>query len=294
LSHFKAYYSGHYWSPPRLLLALRSYGWVFGLNQGQAHVFSWPLVAGYALTAAILIVAILLILGSLRANPELIPRFHEDALIASFLLLPIILYVVTKLTDGGFTARYMVLVTIGYVLVAARGLRYLSRNALLFVGAALCLSIGIQESGFWFSYKEALELGFTQPKSAEQLVSNSGSQLLVVIADGHDYLEMQHYATPAWKRRFNYLADPIAAVAYGKPDTAEKELLVLREFTPLQVFAFKDFVALAPTFLLFSDPKPDNTPDWWVERLIADGYSVKRIATDGQNTLYLVESRHAP
>src|SRR5262249_4091682 len=139
--------------------------------------------------------------------------------------------------------------------------------------------------------RTAYQLNFQQPKPAESLVARSKSSLPVVISDGSDFFEMQHYASANWKQRFFYIADPVAATAHGRSDTSEKELMVLRDFAPLQVFGLEEFVSAMPKFLLFSDPKPENNPDWRISRLIDDGYSVKNLVTDGQNTVYLVESK---
>ena len=292
LSNFKAYYSGHYWSHPDFLASLRSYGWLFGLAQGSASVFSGPLLVGLFLTTTVFICSAFFLLQAFRANPQVSPFFHEQVAIAGILLLPIVLYCAAKLSGGGFTPRYLLPVVVGIVLAAGRGLSHLSHKTLLLVGALLILAIAVQESAFWFSYYGDFQLGFARPKPVEQLVSRAGhADLPVIISDGHDYLEANHYATPEWKHRLIFVADPAAAVLYGRPDTTEKELIVLRDFTALHVFRADE---LKPSlFLLYSHPTSENNPDWWVLRLVADGYSLKNLATDGQSTVYLVESKHA-
>src|SRR5262249_14819805 len=75
LSHFKAYYSGHYWSHANILASLRTYGWILGIAQGSPKVFSWPMVAGLLLTTVALVVSVFFFVQSLRANPNLSPNF---------------------------------------------------------------------------------------------------------------------------------------------------------------------------------------------------------------------------
>jgi len=294
LSHFKSYYSGHYWSHASFLVAIRSYGWLFNISQGPLNTFSWAMVAGLVLTALALSVAALFIVRAMTADPAANPNFHEFCLIAGFLLLPLILYAVTKVTKAGFSPRYLLPVVLGSALAVACGLSMLSKQSLALVAAALVLTIAIQEAGFWFSFSSARQLGFGKSRPVEQLVGPVGhGELPVFVANGHDYLEADHYASAAWKQRMLFFADPAAAVAYGQPDTLEKELLALRNVTPLRVFEFEKSRPKFPEFLVYSDPSPENNPDWWTLRLLADGYSLQKLATDGHSSVYLAELRHA-
>jgi hypothetical protein len=57
----------------------------------------------------------------------------------------------------------------------------------------------------------------------------------------------------------------------------------------VRVFEYAKFKELHSPFLLYSDPMPENTPDWFVLRLIDDGWSLQKLATDSHSTVYLVE-----
>src|SRR5262249_16727805 len=115
----------------------------------------------------------------------------------------------------------------------------------------------------------------------------------VVVADGHDYIEWNHYSPAAVRRRLVYIADPAAAAAYGRSDTTEKEVAVLPEFAGLRVVTLQEFVDTHSQFLLYSRVSWENKPDWWVLRLLADGYSVKKLAGEGDSTMYLVGAERA-
>jgi len=291
LASVKAYYSAHVWTHPTLLGMLRTYGWILNIPQGSPTDFSWSLAAGFLLTCAVLVVSALLIFRGLRANPKSNPFFHEDVLIAGFLILPLTVFSITKLTNGALTARYLLPVTIGLVLLVARGLTFLSRKSVLLVGALLCFSIAAKESAFWVSYYVASQFKFIRQKPAEYLLGQAGHlDLPVAISEGHDYLELDHYATPEWRRRLIYVADPADAVAYGKPDSTELDLLALRDFADLRVIEYDKFKGSCSEFLLYSNPSWENNPDWFVLWLVADGWSTKRVATNGYASVYWVKS----
>jgi hypothetical protein len=290
LSSIKAYYSQHFWIHPSFYGVLRIYGWLFGIAQGSPNSFSWPMVAGLFLTAVFLIVSALFLIRALRAEPNKSPFFHEQVLVAGFLLLPITVFLAIKLTNGGLTDRYLLPVTLGLVLAAAAGLSLANRSTALLLGAALCLCIAIQESGFWLGFYGDYQLGFAQPVSALQLVARAGyPDLPVVIADGHDYLELEHYSNASWKQRILYLSNPDAAAAFGRPDSTERELLVLRDFTPLRVFEYERFKSSWPELLVYSHPTSQNDPDWFVLWLMSDGWTLQRVAYDGHNSVYLAK-----
>ncbi len=288
LASVKSYYSPHFWIHPTFFGVLRIYGWIFGIPQGSLSTPSWLIAAALLLTAIVLVVSALFLLRALRASPNQLPFFHERVVIAGFLLLPITMFLATKITNGGLTDRYLLPVTLGLVLAAAAGLSLASRRVSLLLGAALCLAIAIQESGFWLSFYSDYQLGFAQPNSAQPLVAKADhSNLPVVIADGHDYLELDHYAVGSWKQRLMYLSDPDAAAALGRPDSTERELLVLRDFTPLRVFEYKKYRSTRSEVLVYSHPTSQNDPDWFVLWLMSDGWTLQRLATDGHDSVYL-------
>jgi len=290
LARFKAYYSGHAWyGNPTLLGTLKFYAGLFGIFSAGPASPSLPNLIVVLLAVAALVGAALLIYRGLRANPDEQPAFHLDILAAGFLLSPVILLFATRITHGGLAPRYLLPVVPGVALVAGFGLSFLSRKSLALIGALLCVGIASQETQFWLSYYGSYQLGFVVPQPAVDLANSAGhADLPVVVSEGHDYLVLDHYTTPTWKQRFTFLADPNAAVAYGKPDSNDKVLLMLREFAPLRVIEYPQFKASHSQFLLYSDPTWENDPDWFVSWLSADGWALHRLTTDGHSSVYLV------
>ena len=292
LSRIKGYYTEHPWMHPTMFGTLRLYGWILGIQRGTAEGFSWSLVVWLSIAASCIAIAAILIYRALRSNPNEDPLFQENVLAAGFLLLPLLLFVVIKITHGVLAPRYLLSVTFGLVLLAARGLSRLNPKSVLVIGGCLCASIAILDASFWFSYYGDSQMGFLQPKPVEQLVSKAGhADLPVVTSDGHDYLESEHYATPEWKKRLTFLADYPAALAYGRSDFNDKELLVLRDFAPLRVFDYDKFKVAHSEFLLYSNPAEENDPDWFVLWLLADGWSLQKLTSSGHTTVYLAKLR---
>jgi len=83
---------------------------------------------------------------------------------------------------------------------------------------------------------------FGSPSLLQELVSKAGyTELPFVLSDGHDYLETEHYATPEWKQRLVFVEDYRGALAHGRSDYNDKQLLALRTLAPLRVIEYPTF-----------------------------------------------------
>ena len=290
VAHMKSYYTEHAWMHPAPFQSLRIYGWLLGIPHGATGTFSWSEVAWISVSAICLSVAALLVYKGVRADPKCEPHFHENVLAGGFLLLPIILFVMVKTTHALIAPRYLLPVSFGIVMAAAKGLDLLNRRTVKLIGVLLFVTIALQEAGFWLSYYGAYQLGFRQSQPVQDLVSKAGhAELPVVLSDGHDYLETEHYASPEWKQRLTFVADYRGALAHGRSDFNDKELLVLRDLGPLRVIEYPIFKERQSEFLLYSDPTDDNDPDWFIFRLLEDHWSLQKLVTDGHSTVYLVK-----
>ena len=288
----KSYYTEHSWMHPAFFPTLRIYGWLLGIPRGETGVFPWLEAAWLSVSAILLSVAALLIYRAMRADPKCEPHFHENVLASGFLLLPIVLFIMAKVAHALLAPRYLLLVSFGIVMVAAKGLCQLNRRSLKLVGALWFATIAVQEAGFWLSYYGMYQLGFRQPQPVQSLASKAGhAELPLVVSDGHDYLETEHYSAPEWKQRLTFVEDYRAALAHGRSDFNDKQLLALRGLAPLRVIEYRTFKENQTEFLVYSHPKDDNDPDWFVLRLLGDGWSVQKLVSDGPSTVYLVKLR---
>jgi hypothetical protein len=127
-------------------------------------------------------------------------------------------------------------------------------------------------------------------EDVERVVRAAGhGDLQVVDSDPIDYLQLAYYASPEGRRRLVFLADVPAAIAYVGSDTADKCLLALRSYLPLQVYDFAAFAGNHAEFLLYSDGR--KAWDWWPTRLLHDGYALDLVAIDHGSRIYLVRRK---
>jgi hypothetical protein len=298
LSHFKDCYGAHVWYATATLVGtMKIYGWLFGISAGGPGAASWTSLVVLLLPAAILLSIGLLVYRSLKSKPQEQITFHLDVLTAGILLTPFVMLFATRLTHTGLIPRYLLPTILGVALGAGYGLSLLNKKFVPLIAALLLFCIAVQEVGFWFSYHEARQLGLgTQPYAAGLIQSAGHSELPVVVSEGHDYLELDHYAPRALAQRLVFIADPEAAVAYHRPDTNDRNLLILRDFAQLRVIEYARLKNSKPTFefLLYSAPTPENDPDWFVGRLIDDGWTLERLKSDGRNSVYLVTAKAEP
>ncbi len=110
----------------------------------------------------------------------------------------------------------------------------------------------------------------------------------MVISSGIDFLQIEHYASPEWAKRFVCLVEPPKARIYAKTDNVDKDLLVLRSYVPLPIYEFQEFAANHPEFLLYSRGR--GRWDWWPDRLLDDGYvlTLQSVDTNNKASVYLV------
>lgn len=291
LSHFKECYGAHVWYGTATLVGtLKIYGWLFGVSTAAPGAAPWTTLVILLLPAAILLGVGMLLFRSLRAKTGEHATFHLDILVAGILLTPLVMLFATKLNHTGLIPRYLLPTILGVALGAGYGLSLLSKKVVGLVGVLLLFCIAIQEVGFWFSYYEAYQLGLnTQPYGVTLIQSAGHSELPVVVSEGHDYLELNHYAPRAVGQRLVFVAAPDAAIAHNRTDTNDRNLLILRDFAPLRVIEYAKLRDARIEFLLYSDPTLENDPDWFVAWLSTEGWSLHELKSDGHATVFLVE-----
>ncbi|HLW98076.1 MAG TPA: glycosyltransferase family 39 protein [Candidatus Acidoferrales bacterium] len=284
LSKFRAYYGSHYWAVPSLDGAKSSYGWFFNLSP------AWGLnIAGLA----VIMVLVKLLFDMRRhtgAEYAGVDLVHERTLALGFLALPFVGFIVSDLAHGGMTVRYVMPTILGFPLAAGYVLPPIKRKSVALIGIlALLLAFTLQERRFWVSYPRI----FVSPAdSVQELVASAGHpDLPVVVSHPHDFLQLAHYASPDWRGRFVSVVDPVEAVIYTGSDTADRELQVMRDYTPLQVYDFDEFARVHPAFLLYSSNAGMGL-DWWGIKLFRSGYKLKLVAMkDFYHRVFLVTQK---
>lgn len=290
LANIRSSYGQHFWAKPSLIVAAGTYGWLFDIPL-YPLTFARTTICAVLLLVCALLFAFWMLLRSVRASAN-DARFSDGMLIAVFLLLPFVFFVVTKIASGGFTERYAMAAILGLALASGYGLSRLSKRMAIPLVALVTFLFAWQEARFWSQYRVIRHYRIYWQKPVEELVSATGYQdLPVMVTESHDFLQIAYYTDPEWKRRFVSVVDAEAAVKYGMPDGADKELKVLDDLKPLNVMDYADFRRRYPRFLVFSIRMRINDLDldWWLQRLSDDGYKITALKTDGRRSIYLVD-----
>jgi hypothetical protein len=293
LSAMKKEYGGaHYWAQATAGPAFGFYNWLIHLPSIYAReVQNSAGAIALACTFWIIAVRALSILAwrGIRTRAENDTSFHELILVAVLLAMPIVIYVTAKIAHGSETERYMLVAALGISMAVGYALRQMKRKFVLLIGALLVLCAGAQEANFWFPFYLTRELGAPQ-SVVKTLIGKAGhSELPVVISEELNYLSIAYYETPAPNRRLVGLADPELSVKYTDFDTLDKNLLVLKRYTPLRIYDFESFRKKYPVFLLYSRTSGKYYQDWWPRYLAEQGYSLQVLAAQEAASVYLVD-----
>jgi hypothetical protein len=284
LAHLKGYYGPLPYAKPTLSGIIHIYG----------SFFNTPPPWGVAIAATTALCLFGIFVFSRRYSTETESQANaslcEYLFVLALLSLPLINYVVAKVTHSGMTDRYVLSAVLGVPLAMAHILPRLERRSLVVVVGFLISFAAVQEATFWKSRKGHLAQLESPAVSVEKLVGLAGyPDLLVVVSDGLEYLPIVHYATPPTAKRFVSVVDAPASLIFAGDDVLDKELIVLRSFAPLQVWDFADFASQHHAFLLYSTNGSGGDPhDWWLARLVRDGYAVRVVAADHRRSVFLV------
>jgi hypothetical protein len=283
LSQLKKYYGAHFWAQPTLTGALSVWGWFLNLSS------YWGIAVTAAASVGVVAIMVSEWLREGSDSRQVHDLFHEKVLVLGLLALPLIAFVAMKITHGGLTERYMLPAGLGVPLAAGCILPRFDRRLVALFGIFLGFGLAAQEASFWLHQRHHLGKITSPAQGVEELVNKVGRQgLPIVVSDFQYYFQFVHYGSPSLVTRLVYVVDPSQATVYSGSDTADKQLLILRSYIPLQVYEFQDFAIKHPEFLLFSQ---GSTLDWWPARLVDDGYVLRLVAIHENSRVYLVSPK---
>lgn len=279
LSTMQKNYGTHYWAKPTLEIALNSYSWFFLIFESSSGLYMAAITA-----IAVLFTMLATLRKSSWAGPSVGAPLQELVLVLSSMSLPLVGFAVAALAHSGMTAKYLVPSLLGFPLALGFAIPRLPRWGFLLptVSAALLLYVLVpQERQFWSNYNGQ----FVSPaRFVEDFVTAGGHpDLPVVISDGHDFLQLQHYSSQSWQQRFVILLDPEQEVAYTGNDSGDRHLAILRQYTTMPIFDFRPFLTEHPSFLLYSSGGGLGR-DWWPGRLKKDGFKMQNVSVRARET----------
>lgn len=281
LMQIKQAYGPHFWGRATIMVAANAYGLLL-------KTFA-PIAFGVLMVLSVVALWMVFSPESFAAHEarETDDCSHEPMLVIGFLGILLAELVAARIAHGQLADRYALAVALGLALGTSYLVRVLGRRSLPLVAIFLLVAFSSQEAFFWLSEGGHLGRLASPASTAESLVDAAGhNELPVVVSDGQQYVQLAYYASPAWNGRFVGMVDPSGEVAYAGSDTLDRQMLVLPCCLTLQVYEFRAFAPDHPRFLLYSDGADF---DWWPRRLVHDGYSLRLLAVNGGDKIYLAD-----
>jgi hypothetical protein len=283
----KQIYGQHFWAQPRLFATLAAYGSFFGL----------PTFIGISLVAVLGLGLVATEKWSSIAARDFASltdsQFHEHVLILTLLLMPFIVFLAARFAHGGFLTRYVLWVTVAVAVLLGHFLPRMSRWSFLVLAVSLFLAVAGQEAQSLYSLRGRIGKIVSPASSVEKLVASAGRPDLPVVVWA-DYFVISYYASREYEKRMVAFTDPTSAIAYIGTDTSDKLFSLMGGYGPFKVYDFASFASTHRSFLLYSSalnsPQQGTTffYDWWVPKLLHNGYSLQLVAAEGDTRMYLV------
>lgn len=263
---------------------------------GSYFLVDPPLGAGLALVALAAILWTLLPRDG-RTLWELDEKdLTEGTLLIGLVALPVIAFVLVRLSHAILTNRYMLASILGVAAGAACALSLARPKIVALFAMFLVASIGLREYGFWRNGHHAMggdltTMAMDEFPMIERFVDNGGHRdLPVVYGSGLSYARIAYYSPADWNRRMVYLLDEEKELANIGNDTLAKIFLAIGDVMPFHLQKYSEFTKAHDEFLVFTD---DQT-DFATVNLIRDAQYVKLLEMEGPKRLYLVKMSGAP
>jgi 4-amino-4-deoxy-L-arabinose transferase-like glycosyltransferase len=287
LAYFKAHQGAHY------------YGLATYVATSLPSSYGAFFLTDSAFGAAVFALAVAGVIGSyllLRPGAPSERKIRDASVVEGTLLLalvasPIITFILVKLMRGGMRDAYALSATIGIAIAVGCALSFARPAVVALFAVFVFSSVGVREFIFWRA-NHSLQL-VSPAASVEEFVRESGySGLPVVVSSGFRYMPIAHYASPAFSKRLFCLVDEKKELQYQGTDTFDKLVVVLRDYTPLQVRDFSEFTAAHPVFLIFGEEPGDGNN--WLPQHLSHVASVRSVAVEPYRKLSLVTMTEAP
>jgi hypothetical protein len=108
-----------------------------------------------------------------------------------------------------------------------------------------------------------------------------------VVSSGMRYTPLAYYASPEFSKQLFYLTDQEKELKYQGTDTFDKNVVILRDYMPLQIRDFTEFTSAHPMFLVYAE-EPDDGGTWLQLYLTRGAASMRAVAMEPARRLYLV------
>jgi 4-amino-4-deoxy-L-arabinose transferase-like glycosyltransferase len=282
LAHFKAYQGAHYYGYGSYVATSlpSSYGAYFLTDSAFG-------AAVFALAVAGVIGSYLLVRPGVSSGGKTRDAdVAEGTLLLALVASPIITFSVVKIMHGGMRDSYALPAVIGIAIAVGCALSLARPTVVALFALFIFSSVGVRELNFW---RANHSLRLASPATAvEKFVQSSGyGDLPVVVSSGMAYTPIAHYASPVFFQQVFYLMDEEKELHYQGTDTFDRQVVLLRDYMPLQVRDFSEFTSVHRAFLLYGE-EPGDGYNWLPVHLSHVASSVRSVMVEPSRKLYLV------
>jgi hypothetical protein len=280
LARMKEEFGAHIWTHYGLASVPATYGWLF--------------FGGSAFGVAVVEVCVVGVIAT-RLRPAWLrgPAGRaagkndvvEAVLLFGLLAVPLTTLAVIKVMHGAMTDRYLLVTVIGVAVSLACLLSVARREALGLIALCVISTIGVRELSFWRSVHSLQVWNSSAP--VEDFVGKVGHEdLPVAIDSGTRVLQLEHYASPAWKSRFIFLQDEEKSLQYLRTNSVDRNLVLLKPYLAFQMEPFTEFVTRHRQFLLYVED--EDKFNWLPRYLPGAGFEMQVLRADPLRKVYLV------
>jgi hypothetical protein len=294
LAALRSVLAGGFWSKPSLLAARDTYGHFLSVSAYWGMAIFIACAAGLMCWGTGLESIGQLIRRSVSASEQASERskefLHERALAFFLIATPFTVFVVARISHGGYFYHYMLYSILGFAVAAGFILPTLNRRAIVLASIFLLGALAMQESSFWLSpHRWRLQ---SPTDVVDDVLTRAGHpDLPVFVATAHDFLQLAYYAPAPLGSRLVFVADGPSALSYGSFDTDDVALQLLARCYPINVTDFRTFGSLHKSFFLYTAVPGEQ--DWWLRRLAKEGFTIQfasfeELPSDQDGVVYLV------
>jgi hypothetical protein len=237
---------------------------------------------------------VLIALSWRRANAE--PEERADrmpseswALSATFLLIPLFAWLLALTATRVFMERYGLPAVLGIAILppcmiylAPAGRRFADKTT------ALCCLFFLASLAYERMDWVVTQVQLGSAKYPVPFEQTERPELPLVLANGLDYLEMNHYANEAIRGRMQYLLSEETARELTGSDVFDKSFPIMRRWFPMRapLVPYAEFLAKHREFLVLS--RSSHPLEWLIQKLEHDGARIVKRHVRGVNVIYLV------
>ena len=206
--------------------------------------------------------------------------------VAAFALMPFPGFVIGKVLTHAFQPRYVLLCTIGLLIVVSLAIRDFGRRSAVWIALAL-LILGGYASFSRYRELSGMPAGGDSSAFADASALSARPELPVVPGDNDLFLRLEAHGPVSVRERCVFPTDP-SFIRLLHQNTNFLMTEALRQWTKLPIPDLSSFLIAHPQFYVI---QRGSSPGWLIQRMLEDHAEIALQGTYAGNPVYLVQVR---